>query len=139
MAICIASTAAALSLAGSAFTLSWIHSVERTEWQEHWQIGADGSLLIDWARVQGSGAGMEPPADAVLREGWWWYRPRLPAQSSLRLAVSGATVSGWQLCVDGGDCHDIETRVGGGMTIDSLRISADDHCAVDAYMPTPGR
>ncbi len=126
--ICIASAVAALSLAGNAFTLSWIHSVERIEWQEHWVVDVDARLTIDWARVKGSGAGMEPPPDAMLRNGWWIYRPQLPAQDSLLLAVSGATVSGWQLCVDGGACHDIEKLVAGERAIDSLRLSGHNHC-----------
>lgn len=131
MTICIASAVAALSLAGSAFTLSWIHSVERIEWQEHWRVDADGRLQIDWARVKGSGAGMEPPPEAVLRDGWWTYRPPLPPQRSLLLAVSGATVGGWQLCVEGGHCHDIEKQLAGARSIDSLRLSGGERCEID--------
>ncbi len=134
MSLCVASAVAALSLAGNAFVLSWTHSVERTEWQEHWLVVEGGRLQMDWARVKGSGAGMEPAPDAVLRDGWWVYRPKLPPQTSVTLAVSGATVDGWRLCVDGGACHDIEKLVAGGGPIDAVRLSAERRCE-----PLPGR
>ena len=37
------------------------------------------------ARVKGSGAGMEVPEGAVLRDGWWHYRPtgKLPGKVTL--------------------------------------------------------
>ncbi|WP_418319150.1 DUF1850 domain-containing protein [Piscinibacter sakaiensis] len=125
--ICIASALAALSLAGTGFTLSWTHSVERIEWQEHWLVRS-GQLLLAEARVKGSGAGMEPPPDAQWRDGWWAYRPQLPPQPQLLLAVSGATPSGWTLCVDGGACHDLEQRLAQGRAIDGLRIAASADC-----------
>lgn len=128
MSICIASSLVALSLAGNAFTLAWTHSVERTEWREHWVVTADRRLQLEQARVRGSGAGMEPPADAVLRDGWWIYRPTLPALPALQLAVSGATVGGWTLCIDGGACHDIEAIAGGAPQIDRLQLSAGAPC-----------
>lgn len=128
MSLCVASAVVALALAGHGFTLSWVHSVERTEWQEHWVVDAHAQLQLDSARVKGSGAGMEPPPDAVLREGWWVYRPRRPAQETVVLAVSGATVGGWTLCVDGGACHDIETALGGARRIDMIRLSAGPRC-----------
>ncbi|CAM5517556.1 hypothetical protein FALB51S_03998 [Frigidibacter albus] len=51
------------------------------------------------ARISGSGAGMEPPLDAVLRADGWHYAPTLPPQREVFLAASGATGGGWQLCV----------------------------------------
>jgi hypothetical protein len=44
--------------------------------------------VIDEARIRGTGAGMEPPAGAVLQNGVWHYRPPLPPQAVLRLAHS---------------------------------------------------
>ena len=82
-----------------AFTLSWMHSVERTEWQEDYRIAA-GRLMLVEARIRGSGAGMEPPPGAVLAEGWWRYRPDLPPLPELRLTRSGATAD-YRMCWDG--------------------------------------
>ena len=96
----------ALALAANSFTLSWTHSVEKTEWREAWRI--DGKeLVLTEARVRGSGAGMEPPDGSTLRDGWWVYAPtlRVPA---LHLAVSGATTSGWRLCTANDGCRDLE-------------------------------
>lgn len=114
MSLCLAGSALALTIAGQAFTLAWTHSVEKTEWQERWRIGrtaGSSALVLDEARVRGSGAGMEPPEGSVLRDGWWVYRLDL-ALPALRLAVSGATGRGWQLCTDEGGCMDLEARLG---------------------------
>ena len=92
-------------IAAAAFTLSWTHSVEKIEWREHWAV-EDGKLKITESRVQGSGAGMEPPDRSVFEDGWWVYRPALPRQDKLLLARSGATESGWTLCA-AGDCMEI--------------------------------
>ena len=108
MPLCLIDGPATATFAAVAFTLSWTHSVEKTEWRESWEIEA-GKLRVVEARVRGSGAGMEPPEGSVLREGWWVYRPAIPLQEKVVLARSGATGAGWQLCVEG-DCHEI----GGG-------------------------
>lgn len=100
MALCILAGAKTVALAVSAFTLSWTHSVEKITWQENWQVTPAGLELIE-ARVKGSGAGMEPPEDAVLQDGWWVYRPKVPALKKLSLASSGATSSGWTICAEG--------------------------------------
>lgn len=98
MAICVSAAAGAvLHLAASSFTLSWVHSVEKIEWQESWDAQPDGLRLIE-ARVKGSGAGMEPPADAVPRDGWYVFTPKVAPLPELVLAASGTTVGGWTLC-----------------------------------------
>ena len=89
-----------VTLAVAAFTLSWTHSVEKISWQEDWLVGADGLRIVQ-ARVQGSGAGMEPPEGSVLQEGWWVYTPKLGPLPKLLLAASGSTGEGWTLCADG--------------------------------------
>lgn len=96
-ALCILAAGKTTVIAASVFSLSWTHSVQKTEWVEKWTIAPE-SLMLTEARVRGSGAGMEPPADAKLIDGWWVYRPKLPAQKSVLLASSGATGSGWRLC-----------------------------------------
>jgi hypothetical protein len=100
VSFCIASAAGLLVLAARDFTLSWTHSVERTEWVEQWRVGTDGLTLRE-ARIRGSGAGMEPPEGARLTGGWWVYVPALPPQPSVTLAASGATGAGWTLCAAG--------------------------------------
>jgi hypothetical protein len=63
------------ALPGEEFTLAWEHSVQKTRWEEHYRV--DGSnLLLAEARIESSGAGMEPPPDAVLKNGWWSWHPR---------------------------------------------------------------
>lgn len=88
MAVCLVAASALVAvLPASVFTLGWTHSVERTVWRETWRVAGDGLVLED-AEVSGSGAGMEPPNGARLRDGAWHYRPALPLLQSLRLAHS---------------------------------------------------
>jgi hypothetical protein len=100
--LCLAVGALAAKLAISSFTLAWTHSVEKLAWQEDYRVTAAG-LVLDEARIKGSGAGMDPPDGAVLEGGWWHYRPSLPPLPRLVLARSRA-VADWQLCV-AGDCR----------------------------------
>jgi hypothetical protein len=86
------------TLAAPAFTLAWTHSIEKTRWEEDWRIAGDRLEIVE-ARIRGAGAGMEPPAGAVLRAGVWHYRPPLAAQSQLLLAHS-PHVAGYELCRD---------------------------------------
>jgi hypothetical protein len=97
--LCLAAGALAAALATDAFTLSWTHSVEKVEWQEDYRV-ADGALVLQEARIKGSGAGMEPPEDAVLRDGWWMYRPMARSFEVLRLTHSGFAAD-YRLCWDG--------------------------------------
>ncbi|MEK0081694.1 DUF1850 domain-containing protein [Benzoatithermus flavus] len=99
MALCLAAGAVTVRLALAAFTLAWTHSVEKVRWEEDWRI-ENGALVLAEARVQGSGAGMEPPEGAVFAGGFWHYRPDLPPLPRLELARSGA-VPDWSLCHDG--------------------------------------
>ena len=115
-ALCILAAGKTLTLAATAFTLSWTHSVERTRWEEDWKVTPAG-LEIVAARVMGSGAGMEPPEGSVLEDGWWRYAPDLPALPRLVLAASGATVGGWSIC-GGGSCVDIGAEAGEPATLE---------------------
>lgn len=90
------------TLPGSAFSLSWTHSVEKTEWREEWRV-TDAGLVLTEARVRGTGAGMEPGADARLIDGWWVWVPSLPPQEGVTLAASGFTAE-HRLCA-GSDCR----------------------------------
>lgn len=124
--MCLASAVLALGLAVDAFELRWTHSVERIEWTEAWAVDGD-DLVLRLATVQGSGAGMDPPDDAVYRQGRWEYRVprRVP---SLNLAASGATVGGWQWCANG-TCQDLETLLSlGGQRPASITLRAGRRC-----------
>jgi hypothetical protein len=113
--LCILSAGKTTVLAISAFTLSWTHSVEKTRWEEDWRVTPAGLQIVE-ARVKGSGAGVDPPADARLQDGWWVFAPKLPPRAALVLAASGVTGEGWSLCADG-QCTAIGAVAGAPATI----------------------
>lgn len=90
------------------FTLAWTHSVEKVEWREDWRVEG-GRLLLSEASVMGSGAGMEPPPEAVFRGGRWVWHPDM-VMAEIVLARSDFT-SDWRLCVDG-TCRELEKEKG---------------------------
>lgn len=110
MNLCLLLGAKTIVYATAAFTLAWTHSVEKTRWEEDWHVTPQG-LEIAEARIEGSGAGMDPPPDATFDGRFWRYRPQLPPQRQLVLARSGATVGDWQICFAGA-CHDIPEAPG---------------------------
>ena len=93
---------------GAEFTLSWQHSVEKVRWEERYRA-EDDHLLLAEARVEGSGAGMEPPADAVRQGSGWSWHPRrtLP---ELRLTYS-TFAPDYRLCSKA-VCRDLGAMVG---------------------------
>lgn len=110
MSLCLLTAGKVVTLAVSVFSLSWTHSVEKVGWEEEWLVTTAG-LTLTKARVKGSGAGMEPGDNAVLKDGWWEWVPDLPPQPELKLAASGATGSGWQLCHEAG-CLELAEAAG---------------------------
>ena len=86
-------------LDADAFTLGWLHSVERIRWEEDWRVTGAGLELVE-ARVRGTGAGMEPPAGAALRDGAWRWRPARAPLPELVLVDAGV-VPDYDLCVSG--------------------------------------
>jgi hypothetical protein len=86
-------------VAAQSFTLAWTHSIEKVRWEEDYRI-VDNRLELTQARVRGSGAGMEPPPGALLRDGAWHYRPRIDTLPALVLARSDYTAD-YELCLDG--------------------------------------
>lgn len=99
--LCLAAGVIAAVLPLSAFTLAWTHSIEKIRWEEDYRI-KDSHLVLEEARIRGSGAGMEPPADAKFRNGVWHYKPILPPFERLRLTHSPYT-AGYEICSNG-DC-----------------------------------
>ena len=96
-------TALQASIATPRFTLRWLHSIEKTAWEEDYVVAGDW-LLLSGARIQGSGAGMEPPPGALLEAGIWHYRVADPWRRSLELARS-EFVRDYDLCLDGAGCQ----------------------------------
>jgi len=96
------------TLPGPEFTLAWTHSVEKTSWQETYRV--DGNrLLLTEARVEGIGAGMEPPPGARLRDGRWTWQPR-SVHPELRLTES-TFARDYTLCASG-RCATLGERIG---------------------------
>jgi len=106
--ICLAAGVIAATLPFSAFTLAWTHSIEKIRWEEDYRIvdTRPPRLQLTEARIRGSGAGMEPPAGAVLKNGVWHYRPQLASLERLQLSHS-PYVADYQLC-HAGDCRSLK-------------------------------
>src|SRR3546814_11278715 len=70
-AACIAlvAGAAVVVLPTPTITLAWMHTVEKTRWEEDY-LASTAGVAITEARIEAIGAGMEPPASAI-REGRW--------------------------------------------------------------------
>ncbi len=75
LGLCLSAGALVVALGDSA-TLRWTHSVQKTLWEEDYRVNGN-RVELQRARVQGTGAGMEPPPDAQLRDGAWHYQPLL--------------------------------------------------------------
>jgi len=99
MPVCVAAGGLVVALALDSFTLAWTHSIEKIRWEEDWRVAGTQLALVE-ARVRGSGAGMEPPAGSVLRDGVWHYDPHLAPLDVLRLTHS-SFAAGYEICHDG--------------------------------------
>ncbi|WP_297111613.1 DUF1850 domain-containing protein [uncultured Devosia sp.] len=124
MSLCIAASGKLIALAATAFSLNWTHSVEKTIWSESW-IAEGGALRVVEASVEGSGAGIGLPDNAVLRDGRWVYSPQLAPVETIILAASGATVSPWTLCTPAA-CLDL-----GGESAEPIHIWASERCETE--------
>jgi hypothetical protein len=109
LSLCLASAGVVKTLSIAAFTLVWTHSVEKIEWQEDWRATVNGLELVQ-ARVKGSGAGMEPPPEARLVDGWFQWQPKRDPMPEVVLGNSGAAGE-WRLCHDG-SCQTLSQIVG---------------------------
>lgn len=98
-ALCIVVGSFMVELPARSFTLAWQHTVEKIVWEEDYLVLGTW-LYLTSARIRGSGAGMEPQADAVLIDGAWHYRPADRWRSEVRLARSEFG-SDYLLCIDG--------------------------------------
>ena len=109
LSLCLASAGAVKALSIAAFTLVWTHSIEKVDSQEDWRVTPQGLQLVQ-ARVKGSGAGMEPPSQARLVDGWVQWQPQRPPMQEVILGNSGAAGE-WRLC-DGGQCRTLSEILG---------------------------
>ena len=99
LSLCLASAGIVKTLALASFTLAWTHSIEKIEWQEDWRVTPHG-LELAQARVKGTGAGMEPPPEARLVDGWFQWQPARAPMPEVVLGNSGAAGE-WRVCSDG--------------------------------------
>lgn len=120
VSLCIAG-AALTRLAVAAFTLSWMHSIEKTRWEEDW-IVSNGRLVIVEARIESMGAGMETPPGARFDGAWWRWAPAIGPMEELQLRRSDSQPQGWRLCTDGA-CRQIGDAV---ERTDIVKLSACD-------------
>lgn len=97
-ALCIVVGTALVSIPAQRFTLRWQHTVEKVLWEEDYVVAGEW-LYLSGARVQGSGAGMEPPQDALRVGTAWHYRPESRWHRAVNLARS-AIGRDYELCID---------------------------------------
>ena len=121
LSLCLTSVGATKMLSLAAFTLVWTHSIEKTDWQEDWRVTRAGLELVQ-ARVKGSGAGMEPPPEALLVDGWFQWRPKRPPMPEVVLANSGAAGE-WRLCW-GGTCRTLSEIFGHPIGVNTTTMTA---------------
>jgi len=121
LSLCLTSVGVVKVLSLAAFTLVWTHSIEKTDWQEDWRVTRAGLELVQ-ARVKGSGAGMEPPPEALIVDGWFQWRPKRAAMPEVVLANSG-TAGEWRLCW-GGNCRTLSEIFGHPVGVNTTTMSA---------------
>ena len=97
MEFCLLAAGATVRLGTLALTLAWTHSVQKTRWEEDYRLTPAGIVLLE-DRIQGAGAGMEPPPDATFDGKWYRYTPHIPPQKQIVLRRSGATAD-WDVCI----------------------------------------
>jgi hypothetical protein len=109
------------------FTLAWQHSIEKTRWEERYRVDGDKLVLVE-ARVEGSGAGMEPAPGATLVNGAWTWQPNRPV-AELRLTES-SFAEDYELCAQS-RCAPLRERVG---ALDEGAVVVVRGCALDTML-----
>jgi hypothetical protein len=120
MSLCFIAGHVVKAMQVTAFTLAWTHSVEKTDWQEDWLVSRDGLTLVE-ARIKGSGAGIDPPAEARLVDGSWRWRPAPVVRRDVVLAHSGAA-GDWRICA-GGRCRLLSDILGPSAAGEAVEMS----------------
>ncbi len=130
--LCVAVGHYAVAVYAPRFTLSWKHSMEYVEWRETWKVRTKTMQVVE-ARIKGTGAGMEPPRHAVLKDGWFIYTPKSPPQEQLVLPDSGFTRP-MRLCLPKDVCRSIRTFLPREAPKDELvvlSVAVDGQCGGD--------
>lgn len=127
--VCLAAGKLLAALPIASFTLAWTHSIEKTRWEEDWQI-RDRQLTISEARIKGAGAGMEPPLGAILKNGVWHYRPADRADRAGPVVLAHSPyAAGYELC-DRNRCQPLAELLPG----------IGDHASIElSVCPEPAR
>lgn len=99
------------------FTLAWVHTIEKVRWEEDYAVTDDAVLKAVAARIRGSAAGMEPPPDSKLQNGWYTYKPQIDQPEVLRLTRS-VFAADYEFC-SGGRCRPMSDFLSsdGGITL----------------------
>lgn len=97
IALCLSAGALSATILTQSFTLAWMHSVEKIRWEEDWKI-ENAHLHVSSARIKGTGAGMEPPLDALFKNGAWHYTPHIQPLKRVILSHSPYTKE-YELCL----------------------------------------
>lgn len=105
-ALCIVVGTALVSVPAHRFTLRWQHTVEKIAWEEDYIVAGEW-FYLSGARVRGSGAGMEPPTNAVKLGDAWHYQPSQRWLRQLDVARSEFGLD-YELCADG-RCRPLRT------------------------------
>ncbi|NEV00135.1 DUF1850 domain-containing protein [Bradyrhizobium uaiense] len=121
LSLCLASAGVVKALSIAAFTLAWMHSIEKTAWQEDWLVAPAG-LTLQQARIKGTGAGMEPPPEARLVDGWFQWSPPPMPRPEVVFGNSGAAGE-WHLC-HAGRCQTLSEIFGHpiGANVTTMRV-----------------
>ena len=98
MQLCLVAGLLTVALGQSA-TISWHHSVEKILWEEDYRA-ASKNLILEEARIRGTGAGMDIPNDAVFQGGSWHYHPGISHLPEVRLSHSPFTEP-YTICAKG--------------------------------------
>ena len=106
--LCLSGGGTQRFISADRFELGWMHSIEKTNWNEFWRV-VNNELVLDWASVQTSGAGMDIPENAVFRDGAYYYRVDRNL-SELRLFQVSSPFE-YRLCVNS-SCKSIESWLG---------------------------
>ncbi|GGE53339.1 hypothetical protein GCM10007276_32970 [Agaricicola taiwanensis] len=117
--LCLAGGGTVTKLAVAAFTLTWMHTIEKIPWEEDWHLSGK-ELVVDEVRIKGTGAGMEPAPDARLEDGFYRWTPKDNTRTEIILRRSDApNVGDWNFCTEG-QCRTLGTIV--PETADPVRL-----------------